>query len=274
MRCKAFLLTVCACATLTFVLWQLPQTTEADHAWANYHWARTTSSFTLKVIDSHTSDWDDNFNRALSDWSRSSVLDLVREAGDSTQKTRKRCAAETGKVRSCNAAYGFNGWLGLATISISGNHITRGTSKMNDSYFASPSYDEVARSHVVCQEIGHTFGLGHQDESGADFNTCMDYSNDLDNPSPNAHDYAQLEAIYSHVDTTTTIASLMLDSDGFGDDPDAPHHWGRLVSQSANGRSSTYEHVNMNGTRTVRHVFWTEEAADRCRACDHRYDRY
>ena len=39
------------------------------------------------------------------------------------------------------------------------------------------------------------------DESGADLNTCMDYSNALDNPSPNAHDYEQLETIYnSHYD--------------------------------------------------------------------------
>jgi hypothetical protein len=55
---------------------------------------------------------------------------------------------------------------------------------MNDSYFASGSYNETARQHVMCQEIGHTFGLDHQDESGADLNTCMDYANSLNNPSP------------------------------------------------------------------------------------------
>ncbi len=61
----------------------------------------------------------------------------------------------------------------------------------------------------MCQEIGHDFGLDHQDESGADFNTCMDYSNALDNPSPNAHDYEQLETIYnSHVDSSSTVQSF------------------------------------------------------------------
>ncbi len=33
-------------------------------------------------------------------------------------------------------------------------------------------------------EVGHTFGLDHQDESGADLDTCMDYAKGLVNPSP------------------------------------------------------------------------------------------
>jgi len=39
----------------------------------------------------------------------------------------------------------------------------------------------------MCQEIGHIWGLGHQDESGADFHTCMDYATnpDADNMHPN-----------------------------------------------------------------------------------------
>ena len=32
--------------------------------------------------------------------------------------------------------------------------------------------------HVICQEIGHTFGLDHQSETGASLNTCMDYYHD------------------------------------------------------------------------------------------------
>jgi hypothetical protein len=178
-----------------------------------------------------------------------------------------------GKIRSCNASYGFNGWLGLATINLSGTHITQATTKMNDSYLNSSSYTATNRQHVMCQEIGHDFGLDHQDESGADLNTCMDYDNNLGNPHPNAHDYQQLETIYSHLDSTTTIASLIFGANSeFGDDPDAEHNWGQLVRQSANGRSSVYERENGDGSRTVRHVFWTQEAADRCGSCDHRWD--
>ena len=179
----------------------------ASHSWNGYHWARTANPFTLTVVDSNTPDWDDNLNGALSDWSQSTVLNLTRSQGDSSTRTRKQCRMVRGQIRSCNAAYGNNGWLGLASINVSGGHITQATSKMNDSYFSSSAYDETARQHVMCQEIGHGFGLHHQDESGADLNTCMDYSNALDNPSPNSHDYQQLESIYAHLDSTTTITS-------------------------------------------------------------------
>jgi hypothetical protein len=245
----------------------------ASHSWGNYHWARTSNPFTIKVVDSNTTDWQSMYLGAISDWSKSTVLDLAREQGDESSRARKRCVMIAGKIHSCNATYGYNGWLGLASINVSGGHITQATSKMNDSYFNSGSYDDTARSHVMCQEIGHGFGLGHQDESGKDLNTCMDYANALDNPSPNAHDYAQLETIYGHLDSSTTIAALKFDAAfGYGDDPDAPHNWGQLVRQSENGRSSVYERINFNGSRTIRHVFWTQEAADRCQACDHRYD--
>ena len=268
-------------AMTIIALLSFPITSTASHSWGSYHWARTANPFNLRVVDSNTPDWDDNLNRANSDWSTSTVLNLVYEGGDSSSRARKRCVMITGKVHSCNAAYGFNGWLGLATINITGGvHITQGSAKMNDSYFSGGGYNETNRSHVMCQEIGHTFGLDHQSESGADLNTCMDYANALDNPSPNAHDYQQLQTIYSHLDTTTTVGFSVFNINGngngngneFEDDPDAPHNWGRLVSQSANGRSSYYENDHGNGNKRLTHVFWTEEAANRCRPCDHRYD--
>ena len=63
---------------------------------------------------------------------------------------------------------------------------------------------------VVCQEVGHVFGLDHQDESGADFHTCMDHADnpDADNMHPNTHDYEQLAAIYAHRDSSSTIGSV------------------------------------------------------------------
>jgi predicted Zn-dependent protease len=260
-------------AVTLFALLSFPLGASASHSWGNYHWARTSNPFNLKIVDSNTPDWDGELDLAMSDWSQSTVLNLIDSTSDDRQNVRKRCAMVTGQVRSCNANYGFNGWLGLASINITGGvHITRGTSKMNDSYFSSPSYDDTARRHVMCQEIGHTFGLDHQSENGDDLNTCMDYSSALDNPSPNSHDYQQLQTIYSHLDSTTTVGFSAFIANEFGDDPDAPHNWGQLVRQSANGRSSYYERDNGNGNKTLRHVFWTQEAADRCRGCDHRYD--
>ncbi|GAB2519187.1 zinc metalloprotease [Lysobacter humi (ex Lee et al. 2017)] len=188
----------------------------AGHTWNNYHWARTTSEFTLQVIDSNTADWDDELSLALSQWSKSTKVDMRVTGFDDTSRTRKRCAAVSGKVRSCNAAYGNNGWLGLASINLdSKGHIIQGTSKMNDSYSASfASQDE--RRHVMCQELGHTLGLGHTSEDGSSQNTCMDYSQSATSTAPNPHDYDQLVAQYGHLDSynSYSTASAMTTSQG------------------------------------------------------------
>jgi hypothetical protein len=172
----------------------------ASHSWGNYHWARTANPFTVPYGDNVDTSWDARLARASSDWSRSTVLDSPVVAGGGG----KRCGATNGRIEVCNRNYGFNGWLGLAQIWTSGGHIVRATAKMNDSYLSSATYSDTNKQHVMCQEVGHGYGLGHQDESGADLNTCMDYANALDNPSPNAHDYQQLETIYnSHLDSTS-----------------------------------------------------------------------
>jgi hypothetical protein len=56
----------------------------------------------------------------------------------------------------------------------------------------------------MCQEVGHTFGLGHQSESGADLDTCMDYSV-TPNVNPDQHDYNELGLVYGHNDSSTTL---------------------------------------------------------------------
>lgn len=221
----------------------------ASHAWNNYHWARTANPFTLTVVDSNTPDWDDNQAMALADWSTPTVMDVVREPGlgDDSQRARKRCVMISGKIHSCNASYGFNGWLGLASINISGGHITQGSAKMNDSYFNSGSYTETNRQHVMCQEIGHDFGLTHQDETGADLQTCMDYADALDNPSPNQHDYDQLQTIYSHTDSSTTIGASSV-----GSLPDAVPSWAPATQRAR----SVYVDQLADGTELVTFVLW------------------
>lgn len=228
----------------------------ASHSWGNYHWARTSNPFTIKVIDSMTSSWDDNLDVAISDWNASSVMNVAEEAGDSSQNTRRRCRPVVGKVRSCNYTYGNNGWLGLAQIWANGNHITQGTAKMNDTYLAGSSYSETNRQHVICQEIGHDWGLDHQDESGADLNTCMDYDDALGNANPNQHDYAQLETIYAHLDSTTTIAAMP--ADFVSADVDAKESWGEKIKESADGKTALFVRDFGKGYKIFTFVFWAE----------------
>lgn len=181
----------------------------ATHSWGGYHWARTSNPFTLQVLDStvanSNANWPSLLQTAASEWSQSTVMNLTVSPYSNTSTARKRCSAVTGKIRVCNASYGSNGWLGLASINLSGSHITQGTAKMNDSYTSTWTSDPNEARHVMCQEVGHDFGLDHQSTTGASLNTCMDYSSSPTSVSPNAHDYDELVTIYSHLDTSTTI---------------------------------------------------------------------
>ena len=221
-------------------------TATASHSWGGYHWARTANPLAITVVNANTSDWVNNLDAAIADWDRSTVLNVVKVSGS----LDKRCRPVAGKVKSCNGAYGKNGWLGLAQIWLSGVHISQGTAKMNDSYLSTASYTETNRQHVMCQEIGHDWGLGHQDESGADLNTCMDYANALDNPAPNQHDFDQLVTIYAHLDSSTTIATGL-----------AGNGSAKPVRVERNDRivnSIITEHFR-DGSQRITHVFWALE---------------
>ena len=260
----------------------------ATHSWGGYHWARTTPQFTLKLGNNMTTaDWRAHLTQTSSDWNsgNSAVLTAI-VAGTAG----RRCSMVAGTTQVCNGTYGSTGWLGLASINISGGtHITQGSAKMNDTYFNTATYNNPnERLHVVCQEVAHTFVLEHQSTNGSSQNSCMDYfSNTGANATstlstkPNAHDFDQLNLTYAHLDSISTVQLLAAEvaamSRGPGaanrDISDDPQSWGQLVRQSANGRSSNYERENGDGSKNVTHVYWTLEAAARCPGCDHRHDR-
>ncbi|HEX5774591.1 MAG TPA: hypothetical protein VFY28_01365 [Candidatus Paceibacterota bacterium] len=237
----------------------------ANHAWSSYHWARTANPFTLQLGDNVSSAWDASLALSSADWSISGVLDTEVVAGATNPKT---CKPILGRVEVCNSKYGANGWLGIASIWISGSHITQGTVKMNDTYFQTAKYDTDAwRNLVMCQEIGHTLGLDHQDEDfeNGSLGTCMDYSNDAEpNQHPNAHDYQMLEEIYGHLDSTTTVGVAPPSPSPRGKgkkgiDQDDPSAWGRAIKHSVDGRASLYVKDLGNGNKVFTHVFWAEQ---------------
>src|SRR5262245_54114723 len=240
----------------------------ADHAWGNYHWARTKNPFTLKLGDNVTGVWDPYLVTTSSDWSQSIVLDTTVVAGGAGSNVR-RCRATAGRVEVCNATYGNNGWLGVASIWASGSHITQGTVKVNDTYFNTETYNTQAwRNLVMCQEVGHTFGLDHQDENfnNPNLGTCMDYTSDPStNQHPNAHDYDELAIIYSHLDSTTTLSATALAAQmppAMRDiEISGPGQWGKLIHSSHGGLKETYELDFGGGHKIITHVIWA--TADR-----------
>lgn len=241
----------------------------ANHSWGGYHWARTANPFILKIGDNVSSVWDARLAMASVDWSASSVLDAVVVPG---QSNAKNCRATIGRVEVCNKTYGNNGWLGIASIWTSGNHITQGTVKLNDTYFNTAKYNTTAwRQFVVCQEVGHTFGLDHQDVNFTNQNlgTCMDYTNDpdgtifgqSDNQHPNAHDYDELGIIYAHLDSVTTLLSGTSSSAParIADiDTEKQSEWGKVIKKSHDGRSSLHERDLGNGQKIFTFVVWAD----------------
>lgn len=234
----------------------------ADHAWGNYHWARSVNPLVLKLGDNVSSVWDAYLATSSSDWSQSAVLDTAIVSGGTDSR---KCRATNGRVEVCSNKYGRNGWLGVASIWASGNHIVQGTVKLNDTYFNTAKYNTAAwRNFVMCQEIGHTFGLDHQDEdfSNPNLGTCMDYTNDpASNQHPNQHDYDQLETIYAHLDTITTAftkksSAPVLEPDNI--DTSNPSEWGKVIRKSRDGRSSLHERDLGKGRKIFTFVVWAD----------------
>lgn len=253
-----------------FIFVALTAVTSANHSWGNYHWARTSNPFTLKVGDNVTAVWDPYLDEAINDWNQSSILDLMKVAGGTSPKS---CRPTAGRIEVCNAKYGNTGWLGIAQIWISGTHITQAITKLNDTYFNTSSYNTPAwRRLVTCQEIAHDFGLDHQDENfnNANLGSCMDYTNapaggvvggfnyGPSNEHPNQHDFDQIAIIYGHADSSTTIGQTTGNSPSAMNDIDfeGPGQWGKLVRSSAGGRTELYELDFGNGHKVFTFVTW------------------
>jgi hypothetical protein len=236
-----------------------PTTPTADHDWNGYHWPRASNPIALGLGENLTALWEPHLALASQDWSASRVLNTTVVGG---QAKGKNCRPDAGRIEVCNARYGNNGWLGIAQVWVSGTHITQASVKMNDTYFSTATYNTPAwRQFVVCQEVGHAFGLDHQDEDfdNPPLGTCMDYTSDPEpNQHPNAHDYEELESLYGHTDGGAAIApeSPRGNGDGAGVDLDDPSAWGRLMRTKRGGKGQTFERDLGNGQKVFTFVIW------------------
>lgn len=252
-------------AALTVALVAVPAL--GFHRWSTYHWSKGNDGLVKPpVVTALSGSWPGIVQTAVTDWNKSSVIESPGPSAASGLNA-KTCKAQSGKIFVCNAKYGRNGWLGIASIWLSSGHISQGTTKLNDTYFAMARYNTPSwRAAVACQEIGHDYGLGHVDE---DFNTdattsCMEYtSNPEGNEHPYSHDYQELETIYNHADSTNFAvvrpgrsASAPPFSDAESMPGNGPAEWGRAVHYDAQGRPDLFELELGNGRKKITHVLW------------------
>jgi hypothetical protein len=229
----------------------------ADHAWI-YHWARIEKRFTLMLGSNVSPEWDTELSVAAEDWSRSKVLDLVIVPGEVNPQA---CLDQftPGRVEVCSLNHGRVVWVGHARVWVNGEHILGGVAVLNDYYFTRwpITFNQAQRNMAMCHEIAHTLGLDHRDE---DFNnvplgSCMDYSRDAElNQHPDRHDYEQLELIYGHADTFTSVDSGSGDgaAELTGAELLTPEDLGRLVE--TRGDEEVYVRELGGGHKVITYV--------------------
>ena len=246
----------------------------ASHRWSTYHWIKGSAELVVPVGDNVSSKWDTYLVTAINGdangqgWNASTKIEAPIEPG---QTNPKNCRAVAGRIEVCSASYSRNGWLGLASIWLSNGHISQGTTKLNDSYFDTASYNKPEwRRMVTCQEIGHDYGLGHVNEVFNDPNTgsCMDYTNNPLGPPTNEyinqHDKDELDTIYNHAELASTNfavrsvgqAATPQASASASESGNGPADWGRAIGYDGAGRPDMFE-LNLGGGRKkITHVFW------------------
>jgi len=214
---KSFLTcAICAALLLVAAGALVPAPVDASHKWSTFHWQRTSSAIrNIPVRRFHSAVWLARFNTAMADW-RKPAMTKIKPVLGKTGGSSNSCPAALNQITSCDGSYGNTGWLGLATVWVytGSGHIAQGTSKVNNTYFNQKAYNTVPwRQLVICQEIGHNFGLGHVNTTYTTPNvgSCMDYTNDPDggaggvskndksNMHPYAHDYALINSKHNHV---------------------------------------------------------------------------
>ncbi len=244
---------------------------EANHSWNGYHWnitARETTKYPLRIGDNLSASWDATLLAVSTDWNKSVIKNKV-VAGASNSN----CDPVAGRTEVCNGLYGENGWLGLTQVWISPGtepHITQVTIRLNDSYNAIEPFNTNAwKTETLCHEIGHAYGLDHQDSdfSNANLGTCLDYTNDPDgtaynqmsNLSPNQHDYDVIKSVYNHKHGTTKGQASIATTYNVVDSVTAiTTDWGTPDNDSHDHgeKKSKYVKELSDGTKVVTHVTW------------------
>jgi hypothetical protein len=248
----------------------------ADHSWGDRHWARQQNPLLLDLGENLPDIWNPHLIKASADWNNPPigvstfvVTEVVPGNGSS------RCLPTKGRVEICDGA--GHKTLGVAQVWVNktNHHIEQAVVKLSDYHLFLPGskYNSIGwRNYVVCQEIGHTFGLDHQDEdiNNPNLGSCMDYTEDPDgqrfgqlaNEQPNLHDFEQLRTIYTHTDTFDSSSTQAPSGGSASARSNAKlensSEWGKGIQQDARGRTNVFELDLGRAEKIVTFVLWAD----------------
>jgi hypothetical protein len=206
----------------------LPASAAANHSYLTssgtaHHWpaaidqrtAVTQISWTLK--GTYASTWQAYLERAEEAWdTRTYYWDSYLDPWLSVDPYT--CEFRQGIIHVCNGSYGSN-WAGLAEwyYDDSTGHILYGRNRLNDdasginqgggtcwSGFGYMPCQDYAKG-VVCQELGHTLGLDHADDT-----SCMGlgyYASAHGVTDPDGTDVWEVDVNHNHIDAESSTSS-------------------------------------------------------------------
>jgi hypothetical protein len=237
---------------------------EAYNSWNGYHWnitALQTIKNPLKIGDNVSSTWDKTLAGASYDWNKSVVKNKIVPGSSNSN-----CDPVSGRIEVCNGQYGENGWLGLTQVWVTPGtpHISQATIRLNDTYFAMESFTTTGwKNETLCHEIGHTYGLDHQDTNfdNSNLGTCLDFTTDpdgtiygqLSNEHPNQLDYDTIQYVYNHKHSrprNSTVAVSVTEVENSIND------WGISTGKMFNGKEHEFVKELKDGGKIITHVHW------------------
>ena len=119
------------------------------------------------------------------------------------------CPRSMDAIRVCDNDYGKTGWAGFeVAVSNNDGFIQMSLVRINTHYLKSTNL--VYNRYVMCHELGHAFGLDHQDENFNNENvgSCMDYTRKhQDSLAPNVFDWQALLNTYGKLDLNPSSES-------------------------------------------------------------------
>lgn len=199
---QQFVIIACALALLVFPLAPVVDGTVAASTNA-FHWGRKQSEFRVKAGNNVNGGWNSLLRTAISQWNKSDVVTIKESSGRSNPQN---CRETVGRIEVCSGNYGKSeGWLGLTRLFFRRGHIEAATVQMNDSYFQDSSsqyFNQDARRHTICHELGHAIGLDHVDTRSCMNNSQYAVFNYI---KPINKDFRQLARIYKHKDSVQTV---------------------------------------------------------------------